>query len=155
MFQLPFTILVFGPKSSILYFSIILYYIGGWSAILYLGIILNNVSQHSYFFCFSSPLLFALYIRGIAHLLTNVNTGLSVGHFTLAGLIIADNIVVGARTEEDLKGVLNIHRVEYEKIKMELSVDKSQEVSPRTSNLRPIGGVGQTHWWTNREKFKL
>ena len=52
VFQLPFTILVFGPKSSILYFSIILYYIGGWSAILYLGIILNNVSQHSYFFLF-------------------------------------------------------------------------------------------------------
>ena len=45
-----------------------------------------------------------------------MNTGLSVGRFTLADLIIADNIVVVARTEEDLKGVLNMHHVEYEKI---------------------------------------
>ena len=76
------------------------------------------------------PLLFAIYIRGIARLLTTTDTGLAVGVLKIAGLIFADDIVCFARTARQLKRILTLMRLECEKIKMEFSLDKSEVVSP-------------------------
>ena len=87
-----------------------------------------------------SPLLFALYIRGVPKLLTTTDTGLSLGNFKIAGIIFADDIVCVARTAHQLKSILSLMKKECDKIKMEFSIDKSQVVSPTADTWEVHGG---------------
>ncbi len=116
VFHHPCTILVLVLKIVFGYYfeecvPTSMYYIGVWSSVLYLVLFWRMCSDILILNCSLSPLLCVLYIRGIAHLLTLMITGLSLH---LGWLITTDNIVVVARTEGDLKRVLNMHQVECE-----------------------------------------
>ena len=81
--------------------------------------------------CSLSPMLFNLYISDIGHDLTTAGEGFLLGNnLTVSGLLFADDIVVVAKTAAGLKRLLNLVNRHCEQLKLLVSEEKSQVVSP-------------------------
>ena len=80
--------------------------------------------------CSLSPLLFALYIADIGSDLTSSSIGCEVGNLLLSGLLFADDIVLMAKTPDSLKELISLVNNHCVALRMDVSVEKSQVVSP-------------------------
>ena len=81
--------------------------------------------------CSLSPILFNLYISDIGHDLTVAGEGFGIGRgVTVSGLLFADDIVVVSKTAPGLKRLLNLLNAHCEKLKLTISEEKSQVISP-------------------------
>ena len=80
--------------------------------------------------CSLSPLLFALYISDIGNELTAIPSGFEVGGLLVSALLYADDIALVAKTSVELKELINRVKSQCEKLKLLISIEKSQIVSP-------------------------
>ena len=100
--------------------------------------VINGVSTRSVFLkrvlrqgCSLSPILFAIYISEIGHDLSSAGEGFLLGDsLNVSGLLFADDIVVVARSAAGLKRLLNLVNRHCERLKLVISEEKSQVVSP-------------------------
>ena len=80
--------------------------------------------------CSLSPMLFALYISGVGSDITSSNVGFTIGSVMISGLLFADDIVLVSRSAKGLKSLLGIVKSGFDSLKLLISHDKSQIVSP-------------------------
>ena len=80
--------------------------------------------------CSLSPILFALYISDIGNDLNSCETGFKIGGMVLSSLLFADDIVLIATSGEDLRKLFRIVKDHCNSLRLEISVEKSQVVSP-------------------------
>ena len=92
--------------------------------------------------CALSPMLFALYIADIGNDINASGFGFTVGRLTVSGLLFADDIVLLARTGDGLKELLALVYKGCKDLKMEISEEKSQIVSPDVSEWTLFDAVG-------------
>ena len=92
--------------------------------------------------CALSPMLFALYIADIGNDINASGLGFTVGHLTVSGLLFADDIVLFARTAAGLKELLRIVYSGCRDLKMDISEEKSQIISPDVSEWSLFDAVG-------------
>ena len=93
--------------------------------------------------CSLSPILFALYISDIGNDLTNSSVGWEVGGLVLSGLLFADDIVLMAETADGLKELISLVNSHCVALRLEVSVEKSQVVSPDGEGIWDIFGDGE------------
>ena len=92
--------------------------------------------------CSLSPILFNLYISDIGHDLTVAGEGFEIGKgVNVSGLLFADDIVLISKTADGLKRLLNLVNKHCEDLKLIISEEKSQVVSP-TDDVWDIFGEG-------------
>ena len=80
--------------------------------------------------CALSPLLFALYIMDVGNDINLSQLGFMVGGVCVSGLLFADDLVIVARSAAGLKSLLSLVKVGFDKLKLTISVEKSQVISP-------------------------
>ena len=80
--------------------------------------------------CSLSPLLFALYISDVGTDIMLSQLGFSLGSICVSGLLFADDIVLIARTSAGLKMLLALVKSRFDELKLTISEDKSQVISP-------------------------
>ena len=80
--------------------------------------------------CSLSPMLFALYISGVGADITSSSVGFTIGNVTVSGLLFADDIVLVSKSAEGLKSLLGVVKSGFDSLKLLISYDKSQIVSP-------------------------
>ena len=80
--------------------------------------------------CALSPMLFALYIADIGNDLNSSNLGFMIGGLCISGLLFADDIVLVARSALGLKELLKIVHAGCSNLKLLVSEEKSQVISP-------------------------
>ena len=90
--------------------------------------------------CSLSPMLFNLYVSELGHDLALAGEGFALGgSLVVSGLLFADDIVVVSRSAEGLKKLLNLVNKHCESLRLVISEEKSQVVSP-TADLWDIFG---------------
>ena len=93
--------------------------------------------------CSLSPLLFNLYISDIGHDLTLSGEGFHIGKgVTVSGLLFADDIVVCSKTASGPKDLLNMVNRHCEQLKLVVSEEKSQVISPTDNAWDLVGEDG-------------
>ena len=80
--------------------------------------------------CSLSPLLFALYISDIGREMTASPSGVEIGGLRVCALLFADDIALIARTSLELKGLIKKVKNICNELKLQISLEKSQIVSP-------------------------
>ena len=80
--------------------------------------------------CSLSPMLFALYIAGVGSDIATSGVGFSLGSVVVSGLLFADDIVLVSRSPDGLKSLLDVVKEGFDKLKLVISHDKSQIISP-------------------------
>ena len=80
--------------------------------------------------CALSPLLFALYIMDVGNDINMSQEGFMVGRICVSGLLFADDLVILAKSAAGLKSLLSLVKVGFDKIKLSISFEKSQVISP-------------------------
>ena len=80
--------------------------------------------------CSLSPLLFALYISDVGNDVTLTQLGFLLGNVCISGLLFADDIVLVARSSAGLKSLLALIKRCFDDLKLTISEDKSQVISP-------------------------
>ena len=84
--------------------------------------------------CALSPMLFALYIAGVGDDIFSSGLGFSLGNVVVSGLLFADDVLLMASTGEGLKTLLDIAKKGFDKLKLLISHEKSQIISPDDLN---------------------
>ena len=84
----------------------------------------NGVKQG----CILSPILFGLFINGLAHLINKLDVGLPCGVFRLAMLMFADDIVLIAENECKLQCLLDVLHEWCVKWEVQINPKKTQVV---------------------------
>ena len=80
--------------------------------------------------CSLSPLLFALYISDVGSNLHSTQLGFQVGNVCVSGLLFADDLVLVGRSADALKTLLNLVKRDFDIIKLTISQEKSEIISP-------------------------
>ena len=80
--------------------------------------------------CSLSPLLFALYISDVGNDIMVSQLGFNLGKICVSGLLFADDIVLVAKSSAALKLLLSLVKRRFDELKLTISVDKSQVISP-------------------------
>ena len=80
--------------------------------------------------CSLSPLLFALYISDVGNDITSTQLGFFLGNVCVSGLLFADDLALVARTAAGLKVLLNLVKKGFDALKLTISFEKSQVISP-------------------------
>lgn len=80
--------------------------------------------------CSLSPLLFALYIMDVGNDINLSQLGFMIGKVCISGLLFADDLVIVARSAAGLKALLAIVKRGFDKLRLSISVEKSQVISP-------------------------
>ena len=80
--------------------------------------------------CSLSPLLFALYIMDVGNDINLSQLGFMIGKVCISGLLFADDLVIVARSAAGLKSLLAIVKRGFDKLRLSISVEKSQVISP-------------------------
>ena len=80
--------------------------------------------------CALSPLLFALYIMDVGNDINISELGFKVGNVCVSGLLFADDLVLVAKSASGLKSLLSLVKKGFDKLKLTISTEKSQVVSP-------------------------
>ena len=80
--------------------------------------------------CSLSPLLFALYISEVGNDLTVSHLGFQLGSICVSGLLFADDLVLIARSGAGLKCLLSLVKRRFDELKLTISCEKSQVISP-------------------------
>ena len=80
--------------------------------------------------CSLSPMLFALYISEVGLDITSSGLGVRLGNVVVSGLLFADDVVLITQTGDSLKNLLDRVKTGFDKLKLSISLDKSQIVSP-------------------------
>ena len=112
--------------------------------------VVNGISTRSVFLkrglrqgCSLSPMLFAIYISEIGHDLSVAGEGFLLGgSLNISGLLFADDIVVVARSAAGLKRLLNLVNRHCQRLKLVISEEKSQVVSPTDDLWEVFGDEG-------------
>jgi hypothetical protein len=97
--------------------------------------------------CSLSPLLFAIYILALGKLIDASRLGVLLSGKVISGLFIADDLLLLALTAEGLLFLLRLVKQCCDELKMEISCDKSQVISPSDiewSLLNSEGGVAMS-----------
>ena len=89
--------------------------------------------------CSLSPILFALYIMDVGNDINISELGFKLGKVVVSGLLFADDLVVVAKSASGLKSLLTIVKKGFDKLKLAISVEKSQVVSP-AGDIWEVGG---------------
>ena len=89
-----------------------------------------------------SPILFALYISDLGTILENEKGGVNINWKTISGLLFADDLVLIARNQEQLRRLKNLCQDFFETHGLEINVDKSKEMHYRDTEHPPI------HLWS-------
>ena len=84
--------------------------------------------------CSLSPLLFALYIMDVGNDINLSQLGFMIGNICVSGLLFADDLVIVARSAVGLKSLLSIVKGGFDKLRLSISVEKSQVISPEGGN---------------------
>ena len=92
--------------------------------------------------CSLSPLLFALYIMDVGNDINVSELGFRLGKVIVSGLLFADDLVVVAKSAAGLKSLLTLVKKGFDKLKLEISVAKSQVVSPADEAWEVVGDDG-------------
>ena len=93
--------------------------------------------------CSLSPILFALYISDIGRDLSSLPSGFEVGRLRVSALLFADDIVLVGRNSGELRYLVQEVRRHCDGLKLVISVEKSQVVSPQGEGVWDIGGEGE------------
>ena len=81
--------------------------------------------------CSLSPILFNIYVSDIGHSLSSDNDGVLLGDkLRIAGLLFADDIIVVSDTAEGLRRLLSVVHGHCKDLKLTISQEKSQVISP-------------------------
>ena len=80
--------------------------------------------------CSLSPLLFALYISDVGIDIHSSELGFAVGNTCVTGLLFADDIVLISKSAAGLQRLLTIVKKRFDLLKLTISHDKSQIISP-------------------------
>ena len=80
--------------------------------------------------CALSPLLFALYIMDVGNDICMSQLGFMVGSICVSGLLFADDLVLIARSGDGLKNLLALVHRGFDRLRLTISTEKSQIVSP-------------------------
>ena len=80
--------------------------------------------------CSLSPLLFSLYICGVGNDLVMTKLGFNIGTVNVSILLFADDLVIVARSAVGLRTLLNMAKKLFDQLKLSISYDKSQIISP-------------------------
>ena len=80
--------------------------------------------------CALSPLLFALYIMDVGNDINMSQLGFQIGKVCISGLLFADDLVIVARSAASLRTLLSLVKKGFDKLKLTISVEKSQVISP-------------------------
>ena len=80
--------------------------------------------------CALSPILFALYIMDVGNDINTSQLGFKLGNVVVSGLLFADDLVLVAKSSSALKSLLNLVKTGFDKLKLSISVQKSQVISP-------------------------
>ena len=84
--------------------------------------------------CSLSPLLFALYIMDVGNDINLSQLGFMIGKVCVSGLLFADDLVIVAKSAVGLKSLLAIVKDGFDKLRLSISVEKSQVISPEGGN---------------------
>ena len=93
--------------------------------------------------CALSPLLFALYIMDVGNDINMSQLGFKVGKVCVSGILFADDLVIVARSAAGLKSLLSLVKSGFDKLKLAISIEKSQVVSPVADNWDVVDNSGQ------------
>ena len=93
--------------------------------------------------CSLSPILFALYISDIGRDLSSLPTGFELGKLRVSALLFTDNIVLVGRSRGELMDLISRVKRHCDGLKLVISVEKSQVVSPQGEGVWDIGGEGE------------
>ena len=88
--------------------------------------------------CSLSPLLFALYISEIGKDLSTSTLGFPLGGMTVSVLCFADDIVLFAKKADGLRHLIGMVKAICDKLKLEISISKSNVVSPEDQEVWDI-----------------
>ena len=80
--------------------------------------------------CALSPLLFALYISEVGTDMNESALGYKVGNVCISCLLFADDLVLIGRTGDDLKKLLDLVKLRFDSLRLTISHEKSQIISP-------------------------
>ena len=80
--------------------------------------------------CALSPMLFALYIMDVGNDINISQLGFQLGNVVVSGLLFADDLVLVAKSSSALKSLLTLVKVGFDKLRLAISVEKSQVISP-------------------------
>lgn len=92
--------------------------------------------------CSLSPILFALYIRDLGKDLASSGEGFDLSGIIISGILFADDIICIARTAEGLRRLLKLVQSHCQDLRLTVSVDKSQVISPDATPWEVVDGNG-------------
>ena len=92
--------------------------------------------------CSLSPILFALYVRDLGIDLSLAGEGFSLSGVNISGVLFADDIVCIASSREGLTRLLSLVNSHCAKLKLKVSVSKSQVVGPGDAPCEVLGDHG-------------
>ena len=87
--------------------------------------------------CPLSPLLFELYVAHIPELLDNQCTGVSLGNVRMTNLFYADDIVLLAHTEEDMRHSIQRLSTHLKQLNLDINCNKSHMLSISHTTVNP------------------
>ena len=91
-----------------------------------------------------SPLLFAIYILDMSEDVALATYGFKISDMVISGLLLADDLVLLARTAEGLKSLIHLVKYHCDLIKMQISEDKSEVISPDDEEWTIVNNQGET-----------
>ena len=93
--------------------------------------------------CSLSPLLFAIYILDMSEDIALSTYGFTISNLIISGLLLADDLVLLSRTAAGLKDLLLVVKNHCDLLKMSISEDKSEVISPDDDEWNLINGQGE------------
>ena len=90
--------------------------------------------------CSLSPMLFALYIADIGNDINSSGLGVQLGSICVSGLLFADDILLISRSANGLLHLLLLVKSNCDRLRLTISVKKSEIISPNDINWSPSDG---------------
>ena len=92
--------------------------------------------------CALSPILFALYIMDVGNDINISKLGFKLGNVIVSGLLFADDLVLVTRSSASLKTLLALVKKGFDRLKLTISVEKSQVISPADDTWEVVDEAG-------------
>ena len=94
--------------------------------------------------CSLSPMLFALYISEVGLDISSSGLGFRLGNVVVSGLLFADDLALVTRSGDGLMTLLDVVKSGFDKLRLTISHDKSQIVSPDEIDWKLVDNFSDT-----------